>query len=95
MPERGGKASQKRQSVRKSVPKRQGLRVIPSLQHSNTPPLRFRRFPTPSRLTFGTNRAKVSLLVGGVLVSTWETRQRRHAEDGSLASLIIEPNINS
>ncbi len=23
---------------------------------------------------------------GGVLVSTWEIRQRRHAEDGSLAS---------
>ena len=32
---------------------------------------------------------------GGVLVSTWETRQRRHAEDGSLASLNIGPKINS
>src|ERR1035441_3955365 len=31
---------------------------------------------------------------GGVLVSTWETRQRRHAEDGSWASLIIGPKIN-
>jgi len=29
---------------------------------------------------------------GGALVSTWEMRQRRHAEDGSLASLKIEPN---
>ena len=29
---------------------------------------------------------------GGVLVSTWEMRQRRHAEDGSLASLNIGPN---
>jgi len=29
--------------------------------------------------------------VGGALVSTWEMRQRRHAEDGSLASLKIEP----
>src|SRR5438445_12205006 len=28
---------------------------------------------------------------GGVLVSTWKRRQRRHAEDGSLASLIIGP----
>jgi len=27
--------------------------------------------------------------VGGVPVSTWEMRQWRHAEDGSLASLII------
>ena len=32
---------------------------------------------------------------GGVLVSTWEKDQRRHAEDGSLASLIIEPKINA
>jgi hypothetical protein len=29
---------------------------------------------------------------GGALVSTWGMRQRRHAEDGSLASLKIEPN---
>jgi hypothetical protein len=28
---------------------------------------------------------------GGALVSTWGMRQRRHAEDGSLASLKIEP----
>jgi len=31
------------------------------------------------------------VLDGGALVSTWEMRQRRHAEDGSLASLKIEP----
>jgi len=31
---------------------------------------------------------------GGVLVSTLQVRQRRHAEDGSLASLILEPNVN-
>ena len=31
---------------------------------------------------------------GGVLVSTWEMRQWRHAEDGSLASLIIGPKNN-
>ena len=31
---------------------------------------------------------------GGVLVSTWEIRQRRHAEDDPLASLIIGSNIN-
>jgi len=36
-----------------------------------------------------------SAVDGGVLASTWVTRQRRHAEDGSLASLIIEPNIKS
>jgi len=29
--------------------------------------------------------------LGGVLVSTWGMRQERHAEDGSLASLIIGP----
>ncbi len=33
-----------------------------------------------------------TLAAGGVLVSTWKTRQRRHAEDGSWASLIIGPN---
>jgi hypothetical protein len=32
---------------------------------------------------------------GGVLVSTWMIRQKRHAEDGPLASLIIEPKIKS
>jgi len=32
--------------------------------------------------------------VGGVLVSTWGIRRRRHAEDGSLASLIIGPKNN-
>jgi len=35
------------------------------------------------------------LSIGGALVSTWEMRQRRHAEDGSLASLIIEPKHKS
>src|SRR5436309_14249963 len=34
------------------------------------------------------------VVFGGVLVSTWGIRQRRHAEDGSLASLIIEPKHN-
>lgn len=29
---------------------------------------------------------------GGALVSTWEMRQRRHAEDDALASLIIASN---
>jgi len=43
------------------------------------------------RAGVGENRTAV---YGGVLVSTWETRQRRHAEDGSWASLIIGPNIN-
>jgi hypothetical protein len=33
-------------------------------------------------------------VAGGVLVSTWKMRQRRHAEDGSLASLIIGPKQN-
>jgi hypothetical protein len=33
-------------------------------------------------------------IYGGVLVSTLQVRQRRHAEDGSLASLILEPNVN-
>jgi hypothetical protein len=32
---------------------------------------------------------QVFCLAGGVLVSTWELRQRRHAEDDALASLII------
>jgi hypothetical protein len=32
---------------------------------------------------------------GGVLVSTWKTRQRRHAEDDPLASLIIGSKQNS
>jgi len=31
----------------------------------------------------------------GALVSTWEMRQRRHAEDGSWASLIIGPKHKS
>jgi len=31
---------------------------------------------------------------GGVLVSTWEMRQRRHAEDDPLASLIIGSKVN-
>ena len=37
----------------------------------------------------------LSTSVGGVLVSTWRIRQRRHAEDGPLASLIIEPKNKS
>jgi hypothetical protein len=32
------------------------------------------------------------LLDGGAPVSTWEMRQRRHAEDDALASLIIASN---
>jgi hypothetical protein len=32
------------------------------------------------------------LLNGGAPVSTWEMRQRRHAEDDALASLIIASN---
>ena len=32
---------------------------------------------------------------GGVPVSTWEMRQWRHAEDGSLASLIIGPKTTA
>lgn len=31
-------------------------------------------------------------LVGGALVSTWNMRQRRHAEDDAFASLIIASN---
>ena len=42
-------------------------------------------------LTFGRNARILHSLTGGALVSTWEMRQRRHAEDGSLASLILEP----
>jgi len=34
-------------------------------------------------------RDSASAVDGGVPVSTWEMRQWRHAEDGSLASLII------
>jgi hypothetical protein len=34
-------------------------------------------------------------VVGGVLVSTMKTRQRRHAEDGTLASLKIGPKHKS
>ena len=37
------------------------------------------------RRTMNDNK-HVQIWFGGVLVSTWETRQRRHAEDGSLAS---------
>ena len=48
----------------------------------------------PLLLTWGRFWASLCCPHGGVLVSTWEIRQRRHAEDGSLASLIIEPNIN-
>jgi len=45
-----------------------------------------------SSLTARTNRAMIfTFALGGALVSTWEMRQRRHAEDGSLASLKIEP----
>ena len=36
-----------------------------------------------------------SAVDGGVLVSTWEMRQWRHAEDGSLASLIIGPKTTA
>ncbi len=46
-------------------------------------------------LTGGSRPAKLRCTVfGGVLVSTWLVRQRRHAEDGSWASLIIGPNSN-
>jgi hypothetical protein len=37
----------------------------------------------------------MTLQIGGVLVSTWKVRQERHVEDGTLASLIIEPKINA
>ena len=39
-------------------------------------------------------RDSASAVDGGVPVSTWEMRQWRHAEDGSLASLIFEPKNN-
>ena len=53
-----------------------------------------------SRLFSGLDPARecsdtLSTSVGGVLVSTWRIRQRRHAEDGPLASLIIEPKNKS
>jgi hypothetical protein len=44
-----------------------------------------------SSLTARKSRDDVIVRFGGALVSTWEMRQRRHAEDGSLASLKIEP----
>jgi hypothetical protein len=44
-------------------------------------------------LTFGAFSVKMEVFAfGGALVSTWGMRQRRHAEDGSLASLKIGPN---
>ena len=39
--------------------------------------------------------ATMRALAGGVLVSTWEIRQRRHAEDDALASLIIASKQNA
>jgi len=39
-------------------------------------------------------RDSASAVDGGVPVSTWGMRQWRHAEDGSLASLIFEPKNN-
>ena len=53
--------------------------------------------PVPVRapnLTSAWNRAILEL-AGGVLVSTMRIRRRRHAEDGSLASLNIEPKIKA
>jgi len=41
------------------------------------------------------NDISVHRFSGGVLVSTMETRQRRHAEDGTLASLKMEPKHKS
>jgi hypothetical protein len=44
-------------------------------------------------LTARAKRAMMTMSVsGGALVSTWGTRQRRHAEDDALASLIIASN---
>ena len=50
----------------------------------------------PQCLTGDMTCVTVELLFihGGVPVSTWGMRQWRHAEDGSLASLIIEPKNN-
>ena len=49
----------------------------------------------PARnLTNSLSREYSSAGVGGVLVSTWKMRQGWHAEDGSLASLIIGPKNN-
>ena len=46
-------------------------------------------------LTIGDDVAILNgLTFGGVPVSTWETRQRRHAEDDALASLIIASKHN-
>jgi hypothetical protein len=39
-------------------------------------------------LTPPVKRARLLVLFGGVLVSTCQVRQRRHAEDDALASLI-------
>jgi hypothetical protein len=36
-----------------------------------------------------------ALPLGGVQVSTMKTRQRRHAEDGTLASLKMAPKLKS
>jgi len=38
---------------------------------------------------------QVLFIHGGVPVSTWGMRQWRHAEDGSLASLIFEPKTTA
>jgi hypothetical protein len=46
-------------------------------------------------LTHGRNQPIMTMQFGGVLVSTMRIRRRRHAEDGSLASLKIEPKNKS
>jgi len=48
-----------------------------------------------ARLDRSALAAHIAAVAGGVLVSTMKMRQRRHAEDGSLASLIIEPKNKS
>ena len=40
-------------------------------------------------LTWDSGSTTLDVVVGGVLVSTWKMRQRRHAEEDALASLII------
>jgi hypothetical protein len=50
-------------------------------------------FIGPQILTGGIGQAKIDLIAfGGAPVSTWKMRQRRHAEDDALASLIIASN---
>ena len=54
-----------------------------------------RPYQVSARLTVRRGTLILFAVAGGVLVSTMKMRQRRHAEDGSWASLIIEPKITA